>query len=172
MSLSEPQQKVLKNYLASGEKIRQTATGENLVLGVTDRRIVEIEEWQENSIDKRQVRSTFFTGDRVIGTTVDHKGSKSYDENDLAAGGLIGAIGLIGLSWGWLENETFILIIAAIVAIIGVMFIWSALGKDEGEVTVTIKTTEGDDKELQLQQGSEEIAQAISGSVGNAHGPN
>lgn len=171
MSLTEKQEKVLKGHLAKGEKIRNATADEDRALAVTDRRIIELEEWESQNRDKRRVRCTLLTGDRVIGTNVDHKGSRDFDKDGLLLGGGLSVAGILGIVWA-VDGESLIITVgAALAALIGIAVLVDAFNTDDGGITVTVKTTEGDDKQVILAEGDAKIARSISESVGSAHGP-
>ncbi|MFC7233467.1 hypothetical protein ACFQMM_22730 [Saliphagus sp. GCM10025308] len=171
---SQEEKDILEKHISKGETaidVHTRTVGPNQVSMetylVTDGRLVTLDSRGKSGT----VDSTFF--DSLGGLTIDHKPSKGPDQQAIVVGILLVILGMI--SFGALgvadgSSEAILVIAGLAAAVVGVLMLLDAYKTEDGTVTVSLQTREGQTAtSFTLKDDYLEFAWSVSKAVSDRH---
>lgn len=169
--MNQEQKKVIEGHLSPSETTKAVQTGETQLIVVTDSRMLTITETSEAGQDTRQVNSTLLTGPHVVGSRVEHTGSKPVDVIEFAIGFIVGIVGLSFLAASSTATGVAgsLAILVGLGLLIGGGYIcYSSFDTNDGELKATILTLDDEpNHSVTLPENSTDVARSISMVVGS-----
>jgi VIT1/CCC1 family predicted Fe2+/Mn2+ transporter len=168
-AITKTQQKAISPHVSPNESIKSARAGDDRMFVVTDRRVLTMNETEEQGRTIRNVDSTFFS-ENVVGVSIERRGSKLYDEEGLGKTIMAFAVGAVfAVAANFLGMQVAVIPVLVITIVATGVLGYYAFRTPNGAIQVTLEMIDEDaTRVFWLPEDESDVAAEISKAVGEA----